>query len=377
MTDFDLKSYLFDLPLELIADRPVPDRHSARLLVYDEESDIIFHTVFKDIGNFLPAHSTLVFNRSRVFPCRLIGKKSSGGEVELFLLSLLHDNDIYPAMIRASGKRKEGESFNFGELEAKIQKVRGDGTFSVIFNTTHEDLLNQLEEIGKIPIPPYIRRGESDELDKKAYQTVFAQETGSVAAPTAGLHFSEELLQKLKADGHDLATITLHVGAGTFAPVKSRNILEHKMHEEHYSIDAENLKKIQNASYRVAVGTTTLRTLESSWENGTIEFSDPGSMKSTSIFLHPGKKVHSIDAMVTNFHLPESSLIMLVSALIGREKTLEIYGTAIEQKYRFFSYGDGMLILRKGKKNETVPSHALNAHGSFRSKRGKGLTGQR
>lgn len=349
MTDFLLQNYNFDLPKELIADRPVPDRHSSRLLVYDEERDSITHSTFSEIQNFLPKGSTLVFNRSKVFPCRLIGHKPSGGEAEVFILSLLHENDIYPAMVRASGKRKVGDVFNFGNLTAELVEVKGNGTFGVKFNASHEELIHQLETIGKIPIPPYIRGGESDELDKKTYQTVFAEETGSVAAPTAGLHFSTELLEKLKAAGHELATVTLHVGAGTFAPVKAENILEHKMHEEFFTIDQENLKTIQKAKFRVAVGTTTLRTLESSWKDGNVQFENPGSLKSTSIFLHPGKEVHSIDAMVTNFHLPESSLIMLVSALIGREKTLEIYRVAVKNKYRFFSYGDGMLILRKPK----------------------------
>lgn len=350
MTDLELKSYHFDLPSDLIADRPVPDRHSSKLMVYDEARDQVIHSTFSEIQEFLPKNTTLVFNRSKVFPCRLIGKKVSGGEVEVFVLSLLHFDGLYPAMIRASGKRKEGEIFHFGELSARLEKVVGDGTFSVSFNKSHEDLLNTLETIGKIPIPPYIRNGESDDLDKKTYQTVFAQETGSVAAPTAGLHFSEELLNKLKSSGIKMGTVTLHVGAGTFSPVKSAHILDHKMHEEFFTIDEENLKIIREAQFRVAVGTTTLRSLESSWTNGNIEFSKPGEMKSTSIFLHPGKVVHSIDALITNFHLPESSLIMLVSSLIGRETTLSLYKTAIENKYRFFSYGDGMLILRKSKR---------------------------
>ena len=350
MTDLELKSYDFDLPKELIADRPVPDRHSSRLLVYDEDKDSICHSTFKEIHQFLPPSSTLVFNRSKVFPCRLLGNKSSGGEAEVFILSLLHQKGVYEAMIRASGKRRVGDTFHFDDLTCTLLEVKGNGTFGVTFNLSHEALIDRLERVGKIPIPPYIRNGESDEEDKKAYQTVFAQETGSVAAPTAGLHFSEDLLSALKTNGHILSTITLHVGAGTFAPVKAENILEHKMHEEFFSIDAENLKRIQEAKFRVAVGTTTLRTLESSWRNGKVEFSSPGSWESTSIFLHPGKEVHSIDAMVTNFHLPQSSLIMLVSALIGREKTLELYYLAIQEKYRFFSYGDGMLILRKGKK---------------------------
>ncbi|MBA2403328.1 MAG: tRNA preQ1(34) S-adenosylmethionine ribosyltransferase-isomerase QueA, partial [Bdellovibrionales bacterium] len=230
--------------------------------------------------------------------------------------------------------------------------VKGDGTFLISFNCTHVELIEKLERIGKIPIPPYIRNGESDEQDKKNYQTVYAKETGSVAAPTAGLHFSQELLDKLVVAGHKLASVTLHVGAGTFAPVKAENILEHKMHEEFFSIDETNLKLIQEAKFRVAVGTTSLRTLESSWKEGQVTFDPTANWQGTSIFLHPGKQVQSIDALVTNFHLPKSSLLMLVSALIGREKVLELYELAIKEKYRFFSYGDGMLILRNPTKQK-------------------------
>lgn len=352
MTDFELSSYDFDLPPELIADRPVPDRHSSKLLIYDEAKDEIIHSTFRDLPKFLPEHSTLVFNRSRVFPCRLQGKKSSGGEAEVFLLSLIQVGGLYPAMIRASGKRKVGDTFVVGDLGVTLERVIGDGTFLVSTSLPHEELLPVLEKVGKIPIPPYIRGGESDEEDKKTYQTVFAKETGSVAAPTAGLHFSEHLLGELKAHGHELATVTLHVGAGTFAPVKSENILEHKMHEELYTIDQENLQKINRARFRIAVGTTTLRTLESAWQNDQVVFDPKCGMSATSIFLHPGKEVHSIDSLITNFHLPKSSLLMLVSALIGREKVLKIYREAIEHRYRFFSYGDGMLIIRNRDKSK-------------------------
>ena len=344
MTDLELKSYDFDLPQALIADRPMPDRHSSRLLVYERKLDRVTHSTFREIGKFLPAHSTLVFNRSRVFPCRLLGRKSTGGEVEVFVLSLLDQNGLYPTFLRASGKRKIGEEFHFGDLVARLEVVSGDGTFLVSFNLPRNEMLEQLERIGKIPIPPYIRNGESDELDKQQYQTVFAQETGSVAAPTAGLHFSQELLEELTHQGHQMATVTLHVGAGTFAPVKSENILEHKMHSEFYTIDQSNLELINAASFRIAVGTTTLRTLESSWQDGKIRFEGSG-LRSTDIFLHPGKSINSIDALITNFHLPKSSLIMLVSTLVGREKVLSLYEEAIAQKYRFYSYGDGMLIL--------------------------------
>jgi S-adenosylmethionine:tRNA ribosyltransferase-isomerase len=347
MTDLLLQNYDFELPPELIASRPVADRHSSRLLVYDEAKDEVIHTHFHKIGDFLPASSTLVFNRSRVFPCRLIGKKPSGGEAEVFVLSLISENNLYPAMLRAAGKRKVGDEFHFDGLIARLEVVQGDGTFYISFNCCHSELINKLEQIGKIPIPPYIRGGESDELDKQTYQTVYAKETGSVAAPTAGLHFSEELLKNLRDKGHKLASVTLHVGAGTFAPVKSENILEHKMHEEFFSIDQENLQLIQDAKYRVAVGTTSLRTLESCWQDSNVQFNPASNLQGTSIFLHPGKRAQSIDALVTNFHLPKSSLIMLVSSLIGRKKVLELYQLAIREKYRFFSYGDGMLILRK------------------------------
>jgi len=348
MTDLLLSSYDYDLPPELIAERPVPDRHSSKLLVYDEKTDEIHHSTFLEIDKFLPKNSTLVFNRSRVFPCRLIGKKSTGGEAEVFILSLLPQNGLYEAMIKASGKRKVGDSFSFDQLNCTLELI-ANGTFLVKFNLPHEELVSHLEVVGKIPIPPYIRKGQSDEQDRQSYQTVYAKESGSVAAPTAGLHFSESLLEDLKSQGHELATVVLHVGAGTFAPIKVENILEHQMHSENYTIDETNLNKINAASFRVAVGTTTLRTLESAWKNNQIEFDQSQGMNSTNIFLHPGKSVNSIDALVTNFHLPKSSLIMLVSALIGREKTLEIYKIAVEKKYRFFSYGDGMLILRHRK----------------------------
>lgn len=345
MKDLLLANYDFNLPEELIADRPVPDRHSSRLMVYNQTTGEITHTYFTEINRYLPENSTLVFNQSKVFPCRLKGRKPSGGEAEVFVLSLLHQEGLYSAMIRASGRRKAGDEFEFGELLAKVEVVKGDGTFLIKFNKSHDELLTILETIGKIPIPPYIRGGESDEEDKKTYQTVYAKSVGSVAAPTAGLHFSDTLLSELKKS-HELAFVTLHVGAGTFAPVKVDNLLEHKMHEEFFSIEPENLALIQkNKNNLVAVGTTTLRTLESAWDGEKVSASS--ELQGTSIFLHPGVEVHSIRALVTNFHLPKSSLLMLVSALIGREKALELYEMAIKERYRFFSYGDGMLILRK------------------------------
>jgi S-adenosylmethionine:tRNA ribosyltransferase-isomerase len=347
MNDYQLSSYDYELPPGLIADRPVSDRHSSRLLVYNEAKNEVIHSTFRDLPKFLPAQSTLIFNRSKVFPCRLLGKKSTGGEAEVFLLTLEEKEGSYEALIRTTGKKKIGDVFFFNELCAKIEDINPQGTFQVSFSVSHEKLPEVLESTGKIPIPPYIRNGESDELDKKTYQTVFAQETGSVAAPTAGLHFSPELLSDLEKKGHTLATVTLHVGIGTFSKVKVENILEHKMHEEFYTIDPENAEKINKAGYKVAVGTTSLRTLESAHRSGKLS-------GSTSIFLHPGVEVKSIDALITNFHLPKSTLLMLVSSLIGREKTLELYRLAVEERYRFFSYGDGMLILRDAAKLSVV-----------------------
>jgi S-adenosylmethionine:tRNA ribosyltransferase-isomerase len=340
MNDYQLSSYDYDLPAELIAERPVPDRHSSRLLVYNEATGEVIHSTFRDLAKFLPAHSTLIFNRSRVFPCRLLGKKITGGEAEVFLLTVQPKNGAYEALIRTTGKKKVGDRFYFGELSARIEQINPQGTFQVSFNVSEAGLIGMIEKIGKVPIPPYIRDGVSDEEDKRTYQTVYAKETGSVAAPTAGLHFSPELLKDLEDKGHTLASVTLHVGMGTFVKVQVDNILEHKMHEEVYTIDGENLAKIKAAKYKIAVGTTSLRTLESYERSG-------NASDATSIFLHPGVEVKSIDALITNFHLPKSTLLMLVSAVVGREKTLELYRIAVKERYRFFSYGDGMLILRK------------------------------
>jgi len=345
--DLLLSSYHYDLPEELIAQRPAAE---SRLLVYRAGTNEIFHETFSHIGNYLPPSSLLVFNRSKVFPSRLLGKKESGGAAELFLLSLAKNEDsAYPALIKTTSKKKLGMKFFFpNKLEAEITGIYPDGTFGVVFNL--EEIKDHLFEFARIPIPPYIRKGESDEADRKDYQTVYAREEGSVAAPTAGLHFKNDLLLQLKDRGIETASVTLHVGIGTFRPVKTENILDHQMHSENYFIDTENAEKLNYAYAErargnkkiIAVGTTTLRTLESSFGKNL----KPGEMYSTNIFLHPGVDVKSIDGLLTNFHLPESSLLMLVSSLIGREKTMELYDIAIKEKYRFFSYGDAMLIIR-------------------------------
>lgn len=337
-----LTSYQFELPPELIAQRPA---EISRLLVYDMKSDKVIHDVFPNIGNYLPENSLLVFNRSRVFPSRLMGKKISGGRAEIFILSTIATNGIYPVLIRTTSKKKIGDCYYFPEgMKATLREVYSDGTFGVVFN--QENLADYLEKYAKIPIPPYIRKGESDELDRQDYQTSFALESGSVAAPTAGLHFSSELLSKLKNQKIETAFVTLHVGLGTFKPVTSSRLSDHKMHSENYFIDEANVQILKRARVNqkkiFAVGTTTLRVLESSYDQDL----GPGKVYSTNIFLHPGKEIKSVDGLITNFHLPESSLLMLVSTLTGRQKALELYELAIKEKYRFFSYGDGMLIIR-------------------------------
>jgi S-adenosylmethionine:tRNA ribosyltransferase-isomerase len=260
-------------------------------------------------------------------------------------------------MIRSNHKKKIGDEFLLSPspIIATIQKVESDGQFKVSFNISETELRDFFFREGLIPIPPYIRQGESDSQDKKDYQTVFAgdedKQLGSVAAPTAGLHFDQQLLHSLKEKGHETAFVTLHVGLGTFLPVKNESILQHDMHEEAYFIDDNNLTKIQKAYEEkqniIAVGTTSLRVLESSYslQKMKIELGSHSIMNKTKIFLYPGKKVSSINGLITNFHLPKSTLLMLVSSLIGREKTLELYEMAIAEKYRFFSYGDAMCIL--------------------------------
>lgn len=345
--DLCLSSYDFNLPAEFIADRPVAGRHNSKLLVYNAKTQEVTHTSFKEIANFLPSDSQIVMNQSKVFPCRLLGKKSSGGKAEIFLLSLIHNEHIYPAMIGSNGKKNIGDKFYCADLEVTITGKDESGSFLIRFNKDENELLNILEEQAQIPIPPYIRDGIADEKDKKDYQTVYAKDYGSVAAPTAGLHFTEEVFKSLEDKNIKRNFVTLHVGAGTFKPVSSEDILEHKMHKEYFDIDSKNLESINAKTKRFAVGTTTLRVLESCYKDGNIGLpSDKEKPYSTEIFLYPGKKVQSIDGIITNFHLPKSTLLMLVSSLIGREKTLELYEIAKANNYRFFSYGDAMLILR-------------------------------
>lgn len=344
--DLQLANYDYHLPEQLIATRPKPIRDQSRLLVCEAISGKVHHSTFAEVGQFLPSGSTLILNQSKVFKARLLGKKATGGACEVFVLSLLEQNDGFNVMIKSSGAKKMGDEFHFdNQVKATLTKVAGDGTFWVKFSTSN--LVQTLQEQGILPIPPYIRGGEADEEDQHRYQTVFSKEIGSVAAPTAGLHFTDELLTKLNRD-HALAKVTLHVGAGTFQPVKTENILEHQMHAEYFSIDHENSQLIEKKfGNLIPVGTTALRTLQSCVQNGVFKAPVSNQFQATNIFLHPGKSVYGISGLITNFHLPKSTLLMLVSSLLGREKTLELYQLAIKEKYRFFSYGDAMLILNK------------------------------
>lgn len=346
--DLLLSSYHYELPPGLIAQRPVDgvNRHQSRLLVYNQKTDTITHDYFYNLPKYLPEESLIVFNQSKVFPSRLLGNKKSGGKAELFFLSHeKNESGSFPVLLKTRSKKNIGDEFFFAnDLRVVLREIYNDGTFgvSVDLPTSYKTLLDYLDQNALIPIPPYIRKGESDEEDKKNYQTVYSKHTGSVAAPTAGLHFTNDLLLKLKESHIDQAFVTLHVGLGTFKPVTVENLKDHTMHSEEYFIDEENLSKIRSSKKVFAVGTTSLRVLESSYGKNV----NPNEHYKTQIFLHPGVNVESVSGLITNFHLPESTLLMLVSALIGRQKTLELYELAVKEKYRFFSYGDAMLILR-------------------------------
>jgi S-adenosylmethionine:tRNA ribosyltransferase-isomerase len=343
--DLLLANYHYELPPELVAQRPSENRGQSRLLFFDEETKSHEHHQFDRICELLPKGAILVVNQSKVVPCRLLGQKSSGGKAEVFVLSLESDErGAYRCLVKYRGKKSIGDKlFLPANATAEISGEGGDGTFSLTFSV--DDLSAYLFEHGLVPIPPYIREGQSDNEDKKRYQTVYAKDEGSTAAPTAGLHFSQELIEQLTAQGFSFAPITLHVGLGTFSPVKAQQIDQHQMHSERFYIPKESLELLHSGRPIIAVGTTSLRALESAYRDG--RFDSAGhEWRDTSIFLYPGKQVHSIDGLITNFHLPGSSLLMLVSALIGRERVLNLYAEAVKERYRFFSYGDAMFIKR-------------------------------
>lgn len=349
-TDLKTSDFGFDLPQELIAQHPTAERDAARLMVVHRESGEIEHRIFRDITEYLRPGDVLVINDSKVIPARIYGQKikeeGDGAQCE-FVLLRQKELDVWDVIVRPGRRLKIGAHVSFGDgiLAAEIIDVTGDGDRIVRFDYDRsggETLYSILDKIGKMPLPPYITEELKNNDD---YQTVYAKDLGSAAAPTAGLHFTEELLQKIKDMGVEIAPVMLHVGLGTFRPVKAEKIQDHVMHGEFFSVSEESAEKInaarRNGGRIVAVGTTSCRTLESaSDENGVVH----AMTDDTGIFIYPGYKFKAVDALITNFHLPESTLIMLVSALAGTELIKKAYTTAIKEKYRFFSFGDAMFI---------------------------------
>ncbi len=338
VSDFD-----FELPEELIAQHPLEKRDSSRLMVLDKKTGSIEHRSFHDVIEYLNEGDTLVLNNTRVMPARLIGEKEeTGGKIEFLLLKRI-EGDKWECLAKPGKRAKIGQSFTFGEgkLKCKVVDIIEEGNRIIEFS--YDGIFEQvLDELGEMPLPPYI----TEKLDdKERYQTVYSKEKGSAAAPTAGLHFTNELLEQIKAKGVNIAYVTLHVGLGTFRPVKVEDINEHVMHSEYYHLDKENADLINETKKRgnkiIAVGTTSTRTLETIGdENGFVREQSGW----TDIFIYPGYKYKVIDELITNFHLPESTLIMLVSALAGKENVMNAYNTAVKEKYRFFSFGDSMII---------------------------------
>lgn len=337
--------FSFDLPEELIAQEPCTPRDAARLLCLERESGAMRHRVFHDLPQLLRPGDLLVTNNSKVLPARLMGHKQGGGAVcELLLLRQVR-GDVWECLARPGKRLHTGTQIVFGDgtLTAVIRETLADGNkYAELFYDT-PTLYEKLEAFGKMPLPPYIRKQLED---PSQYQTVYARELGSAAAPTAGLHFTPELMQALRAGGVDFAEVTLHVGLGTFRPVKEEDILDHKMHSEWYSISAETAARIRQTKEAggrvIAVGTTSCRTLEAAAAKHGAVCACSGE---TDIFIYPGYAFRAIDGLITNFHLPESTLIMLVAAFCGYENTMRAYREAVAQRYRFFSFGDAMLIL--------------------------------
>lgn len=339
----DVKDFDYDLPEELIAQDPLEDRSSSRLMVLDKKTGEVSHHIFKEIIKYLRPGDCLVLNNTKVIPARLYGvKEGTMAKIEILLLKR-KQNDVWETLVKPGKKAKPGTKIIFGDgiLTGEVIDVVDDGNRLIQFS--YDGIFEEiLDKLGQMPLPPYITHQLKD---KNRYQTVYAKYDGSAAAPTAGLHFTKELLNEVKEKGVDIAEVTLHVGLGTFRPVKVDNVLDHHMHSEFYMVSQEAADKINNAKKNggriISVGTTSTRTLESAAdENGMLHECSGW----TDIFIYPGYKFKVIDCLITNFHLPQSTLVMLVSALAGREHILSAYKKAVEEKYRFFSFGDAMFI---------------------------------
>ena len=339
----NVKDFYFDLPQEQIAQDPLEDRSSSRLLVLDRETGEREHKIFKDIVDYLKPGDCLVLNNTKVIPARLYGEKEgTQAKIEILLLKR-KENDVWETLVKPGKKAKPGTKISFGGglLKGEVIDVVEEGNRLIKF--TYDGIFEEiLDQLGQMPLPPYITHQLKD---KNRYQTVYAKYDGSAAAPTAGLHFTPQLLEQIKERGVDIAEVTLHVGLGTFRPVKVENVLDHHMHSEFYMVSQEAADKINRAKENghrvICVGTTSCRTIESAAdENGRLKESSGW----TEIFIYPGYEFKVLDCLITNFHLPESTLLMLVSALAGREHVLEAYEEAVKMGYRFFSFGDAMFI---------------------------------
>lgn len=336
-------SYFYNLPKHLIAQYPLKDRQQSRLMVLDKKSQSISHQHFYDIVDLLNEGDVLVLNTTKVIPARLFAHKENGTQIEVFLLNEI-TKGVWKCLVHPGKRIKKPQHIVFSdELTGFISDSDADGLREISFNC-NTDLWQLLDKLGHVPLPPYIERNDETQ-DHASYQTVYASENGSVAAPTAGLHFTTEILDKLKTKSVILAEVILHVGLGTFRPVKVDDIRQHKMHSEFCTITEATAGLVNQAKHEgrrvIAVGTTSVRTLESFYQDGKLH----AGQRWTDIFIYPGKEFGIVDALLTNFHLPESTLIMLVSAFAGHDFTLRAYDTAVKEQYRFFSYGDAMLVL--------------------------------
>ncbi len=344
MSELKKSDFYFDLPQELIAQDPLEDRSASRLLVLNRKTGAVEHHTFREIMNYVRSGDCLVLNNTKVIPARLMGvKEDTGAAIEVLLLKR-RDNDVWETLVKPGKKARPGAKIVFGDgcLRAEVLDVVEEGNRLLRFD--YEGIFEEvLDRLGEMPLPPYITHKLQD---KNRYQTVYAKYEGSAAAPTAGLHFTEELLAQIEEMGVKIAYVTLHVGLGTFRPVKADNILEHHMHSEHYEVTPETAELInrtkESGGRVICVGTTSCRTVESAAdESGRVQ---PGC-GDTEIFIYPGYRFKVLDCLITNFHLPESTLVMLVSALAGRENVLAAYREAVEERYRFFSFGDAMLVI--------------------------------